>query len=185
MQQSTSLPVTDEDKLAQLYQRHVYVLLNYILRHTRTHEDAEDILLEVFLAAQDRGALVALSEGEQLAWLRRVAYNKCVDLIRNQSRYPSVGLDSADVTLYAPEDQRPDIVAVRSEEYSLLHQHVLHLSTQQQEILHLKFGQSLSSAEIARRLNKKEGSIRMLLSRALNRLRTIYSVEKGERPHEE
>ncbi|HLG61049.1 MAG TPA: RNA polymerase sigma factor [Ktedonosporobacter sp.] len=174
-------PLSDDAALADLYQRHVYTLLSFIRRYVSTREDAEDVLLEVFLAAMERNALIGLSEGEQLAWLRRVAHNKCVDTYRRSVRRPAIPLDSALDMLYGPEEQTPEQVALRSEEYALLRDYLMHLPEQQQAVLRLRFADDLRSSEIARRLNKSEGSVRMLLSRALNHLRKVYAQEIPER----
>lgn len=174
-------PLSDDAALADLYQRHVYTLLNFIRRYVSTREDAEDVLLEVFLAALERNALMGLSESEQLAWLRRVAHNKCVDIYRRSVRRPAIPLDSALDLLYEPEEQTPEQVALRTEEYALLRDSLVHLPEQQQAVLRLRFADGLRSPEIARRLNKSEGSVRMLLARALNHLRKVYAQETPER----
>ncbi len=174
MQQRMGLPITNESAFADLYRRHVIPLLNYILRYVSTREDAEDVLVEVFLAAHDRADLIALCEDEQLAWLRRVAYHKCVDLLRRQQRHPTIALENVVETLYEADEQSPELVALRTEEHSLLRERLSKLTAQQQVILHLKFGQRLSGAEIARRLHKSESSVSKLLARALNQLRDMY-----------
>jgi RNA polymerase sigma factor (sigma-70 family) len=139
------------------------------------------VLLEVFMAALERNALAGLSDGEQLAWLRRVAHNKCVDAYRRAQRQPAVSLESLEEIPYEDEEQTPEQVALRSEEQALLRTYLANLPAQQQEVLRLRFAQGLRCTEIARRLNKKEGTVRMLLSRALNLLRGTYEKqEKGD-----
>src|SRR5258708_9886415 len=66
----------DRSLIAALYQRHAPSILTFIRRHIPSREDAEDALLEVFLAALESEKLDALNEGEQLAWLRREEYKK-------------------------------------------------------------------------------------------------------------
>src|SRR5258708_25718581 len=66
----------DHSLIAALYQLHAPGILTFIRRHIPSREDAEDALLEVFLAALESEKLDALNEGEQLAWLRRGAENK-------------------------------------------------------------------------------------------------------------
>lgn len=180
MQERTETPFRGKLSLAELYQSHAITLLNSIRRNVSTREDAEDVLLEVFLAAHERNELTALSEGEQLAWLRRVAYNKCVDILRRQQRRPIVSLERVVETLYETDEYSPEQVALRREEHALLWDHLAELTKQQQTILHLKFGQKLRSAEIARQLNKSEGAINSLLSRTLKQLRNLYRSRKGD-----
>lgn len=166
-------PGCEENALAELYQRHATALLAYIRRYVFTREDAEDVLLEVFLAAMERGALADVSSGEQLAWLRRVAHNKCVDLYRRQRRHPMVPLESVAEILYEDESRTPEATTLRREEHALLRRHMARLSPQQQIVLHLRFAENLHSPEIARQLHKSESGVRMLLARALNRLHQL------------
>jgi RNA polymerase sigma factor (sigma-70 family) len=156
----------------------VHTLLSTIRRYVTTREDAEDVLLEVFMAAFERNALAGLSEGEQIAWLRRVAYNKCVDAYRASQRHPFLSLETVTEALYDDEDQLPEQIALDAEERALLHARLAKLPEQQQQILRLRFGQGLRCTEIARKLDKSEGAIRMTLARTLNRLRRIYNTEE-------
>jgi RNA polymerase sigma factor (sigma-70 family) len=174
MQLRTDLPISDDTVLAELYRRHAQVLLTYIRRYVSTREDAEDVLLEVFLAALERNSLVSLGAGEQLAWLRRVAHNKCVDVYRRTLSHPVVPLESVAETLYEDENQAPERMVLRTEEHALLRRHLAQLSEQQQVVLCLRFTHNLRSSEIARQLSKSESSVRMLLARALNRLHGLY-----------
>ena len=171
-------PSNDEKALETLYQRHMPVLLLFISRYVSTREDAEDVLLEVFIAAFERRNLVDLSDGEQLAWLRRVAHNKCVDVYRRTPRQPVVPLEKVIESVYEEEERAPEQIVLRSEEYALVYGHVANLSEEQQTLLRLRFSHSLRSPEIAKRLNKSEGAVRKLLSRTLNALRHLY--EKSE-----
>ncbi len=166
-----------DSPIAVLYQLYAYTLLSFIRQHVPTPEDAEDVLLEVFLAAFEQDALVGLQEEAQLAWLRRVARNKCVDAHRRLVRHPVVPLEEVEETMYDDERQAPEQIVLRSEEHAVLHAHLAELSTLQQEVLRLRFASGLCSAEIARTLNKREGAIRMLLSRAMNMLRTLYEKQ--------
>lgn len=174
MQQQRSHTISADAPIAVLYQRYAPMLLAYVRRHIASPEDAEDVLLEVFLAAIERDALAGLSEETQLAWLRRVAHNKCIDRYRRAARRVSVPLEEVTETIEDDETTSPEQAAVRNEEHALLRTHLAQLPELQQEVLRLRFAVGLRSAEIAEHLNKREGAVRMLLSRALNLLRAIY-----------
>lgn len=184
MQLRTGGSTYDDAAFAELYQRHAHTLLRLIWSHVHTREDAEDILLEVFLAAMERGTLLHLNEDEQLAWLRRVAYNKCIDVYRRAQRRPVVPLDSALDLLYEDEEQAPEQLALRMEEHALLRTLLAQLPEQQQTVLRLHFAYNLRGPEIAMKLNKSEGSVRKLLSRALNHLREMYREKREKGGHQ-
>jgi RNA polymerase sigma factor (sigma-70 family) len=109
-----------------------------------------------------------------------VASNKCSDYYRRTTRKPTVPLDLLIENIYEEDERAPDKIAMRQEEYRLLHKHLAVLTEQQKEVLRLKFGHNLRSPEIARRLNKSESAVRMMLARTLNALRDIYT-SNGER----
>ena len=72
-----------DDSPAALYQRYAATVFTYLRRRAPSREDAEDLLLEVFLAAcEQQAALLALPEDARLAWLRRVAQHKLIDHYR-------------------------------------------------------------------------------------------------------
>jgi RNA polymerase sigma-70 factor (ECF subfamily) len=149
--------------------------MTYVRRHVPLREDAEDIVLEVFLAALEQKGLAQRSEPEQLAWLRHVAHHKFVDYHRRSTRRPAVPLEDAAETLLTDEDAAPDHLAVRREEDVLLRERLIQLPENYQTVLQLRFANGLRCTEIAKHLNKSDGAVRMLLSRALNILRDIYA----------
>ena len=184
MHRLMSQSAPDNTAFATLYQKYWLTVLNYIRQRISSREDAEDLLLEVFLAAlEDEEPFLSLSEKQQLAWLRRVALNKCIDQHRRVKRRPAVPLELAQETLYESEERSPEQEALRQEEHTLLRTRLSVLPELQREVLHLRFAYNLPCAEIARLLHKNEGAIRTLLSRSLNRLRIIYDTRQEEGYH--
>ncbi len=178
-QHSQSPLKLDDSPIAVLYRQHHATILTYIRRHVNTSEDAEDVLLEVFIAALEHDALADMDAGQQLAWLRSVAHNKFVDQYRRSPPCPLVPWEEVTETAIDDEALTPDQVALRNEEHALLRRHVARLPQLQQEVLRLRFAHGLRSTEIAQLLNKSEGAIRMALSRSLNLLRGIYEQQSG------
>lgn len=161
--------------VALLYQRHASTIFLSIRRQIFSLEDAEDITLEVFLAALEQEQMLAgLNDTLQLAWLRRVAHNKIVDHYRRSIHRKAVALEEVNEMLDDDENKEPEPVLLRREEYALLRRRLANLPPQQQEILHLRFAGGLRSREIAELLNKREGTVRSMLARSLNFLRSVY-----------
>jgi RNA polymerase sigma factor (sigma-70 family) len=161
-----------------LYESYGQVIFGYLRLHMHSLEDAEDLLLEVFLAALQHDNLAALSPGEQLAWLRRVAHNKLVNVYRRASRSPQVALDSIVETTLAEEG--PEQLALRQEEQRQVRASIQKLPALQQQILQLRYGDGLRCSEIALLLNKREGAVRKLLSRSILFLRQFHQQTEGE-----
>ena len=160
--------------VAILYQRYSATIFTYLRQHTASREDAEDVLVEVFVAALEYEQLATKSEKEQLAWLWRVARNKAIDAYRRSKYRQSVDLQQIADSTFDDDELAPEQVALREEEYAHLRTHLESLSEVQQEILRLRFANDLRCTEIAVRMGKREGAVRVTLSRTLNRLRSIY-----------
>ncbi len=170
----------DEDNHRQtaLYERYGQVIFGYLRLHVRSLEDAEDLLLDVFLAALEHDNLADLSRGEQLAWLRRVAHNKLLNVYRRVSRSPHVALDSIMDMIF--EEENPEQLTLQQEEHGQLRAALQKLPVLQQHILQLRYGDGLRCAEIALLLNKREAAVRKLLSRSIIFLRQVYQQTEGE-----
>lgn len=184
MQQDSCMAM-ENPSLSMLYQRFASAIFAYIYRHTSSREDAEDLLLEVFLAALERSGFAGLSVKDQEIWLWSVARNKVVDHYRRSARRAGVSLELVLDDLYEKDEYAPEHVTLRREEYARLRAHIKDLPELQQEVLRLRFANDLRCSEIAVVLQKNEGAVRMLLSRTLKFLRTVYERDKGEKNYAE
>ena len=165
--------------IAFLYSKYAPGLLSYARMHVASQEDAEDLVVEVFLAAIENERLLALSEKAQQLWLWRVTRNKVIDAYRRAKTHPRVRLDAMAEHLFEDEVFSPENAALRQEDYMDLYERLQRLPAPQQEILRMRFGLGLSCAEIAIRLGKQENAVRVMLSRSLNLLRDIYRQRGG------
>jgi RNA polymerase sigma factor (sigma-70 family) len=164
----------EESSATLLYDRYAAIVFASLRRRVVSREDAEDLLVDVFVAAMEQQHLAAIPEEERLAWLQRVGHHKVVDYYRRKARRPVVTLEEVPAILEADEDLDPQNVALRQEAQRGLHTAFQQLPKLQQDVLRLRFAAGLRSAEIASVLGKRDGAIRMLLSRTLNLLRTLY-----------
>lgn len=180
MQRNFSVTL-DDPSFALLYQRFAPVLFAHLYRHTSSREDAEDLLLEVFLGALEYTNFMSLSTKEQEGWLWSVTRHKMVDHYRRTARRAGLQLDLVIDNLYEREEDAPESITLRHEEYTLLRANIKRLPALQQEVLRLRFANDLHCAEIAKVLHKSEGAIRMLLSRTLKLLRAVYNKEGEEK----
>lgn len=166
-----------DDTQITLYYRHASTILAYLCQQVVSRQDAEDLLIEVFMAAHDHVALSTLSEERQLAWLRRVARNKVIDRYRHSALLTMLPLEQimeAEDSAMSPEQR-----AIQQENYWRLYSALEQLAPEQQQLIRLRYGNGLKLVAIAELLEKPEGSVRKMLARTLHRLRAIY--EKTER----
>jgi len=167
--------LVQQEAMADLYERYWFIVLRTIHQHISSHEDAEDVLLDVFLAALESNVFFNLMEQQQVAWLRRTAYNKAMDYHRRRTRQPLLALQDDDETLFADEERSPEKTFLKREEHIRLQSQIALLPELQQEILRLRFADGLRCKEIAARVRKNEGAVRSMLSRTLNGLRSLYA----------
>ena len=167
--------VANADGAERLYQQYAPAIFAYLRLHTSSREDAEDVLVEVFLAALENRYFPLLPQSAQRAWLWRVARNKTIDGFRKRrSQTYHVPLDDLAEALYLDEHFTPEQTMLRQEEYAQLRIAISKLPEAQQQVLWLRFVSGLRCTDIARVLGRREGTVRSLLSRALNLLRNVY-----------
>jgi hypothetical protein len=63
--QQQTLSMLDDSSIAALYHREALTIFTYVLRRVPSREDAEDILLEVFLAALENESVADLNDEKQ------------------------------------------------------------------------------------------------------------------------
>jgi RNA polymerase sigma factor (sigma-70 family) len=169
-----------EQEMALLYRKYAPGLLTYVRMRISSAEDAEDLVVDVFMAAIENTTFNALADKEKQLWLWRVTRNKIIDIYRRASTRQNVTLEHVAEGLFEDEMASPEYVALRQENYRDLYAHLQSLPPLQQQILRMRFGQDLSCREIATTLGKQENMVRVTLSRSLNLLRKIYRRRREE-----
>ncbi len=162
-----------------LYDRFAGIIFRYLFQQVSNEQDAEDLLLEVFLAALQDKSLSSLPAGRQLAWLRRVARYKVIDRYRHIALLNLLPIEQAlemEDTALTPEQYTE-----QKENYECLYQSIAQLTSLQRELIRLRYRNGLRFSEIAIILGKPEGAVRQLFVRTLRQLRAIYDqLERGE-----
>lgn len=73
MRQSLFTDENVDSLTSSLYQQYAQALFTYLRLHLPLREDAEDILVDIFVAAMENSAFQGLAPGQQRQWLWRVA----------------------------------------------------------------------------------------------------------------
>lgn len=169
--------------VATLYQRHAHNLFKYIYVSLSRREEAEDILIEVFLAAHTYQGLGNLSEQQQLAWLAAVTRHKVADWYRAANNRSTSSLEQMlpGSQVQAGETSLPEVMVLKQEEYTLLWHQIAQLPSFQQDVLQLRFILGMRHADIAKVLGTTVGSVQTALWRALRSLRTLYQLDAPKR----
>src|SRR5215472_7399771 len=114
MQPSSSSVYLDNPATA-LYQEYAPILFAYLRQHTASLEDAEDLLVEVFLAAYERDQPLAIPQDGRRRWLFGVAQHKLADYYRRSARRPVIPLNTLTETLEEDAAQTPEQMVLHQE----------------------------------------------------------------------
>ena len=165
----------DAEAISRLYERYAPQIRRYIASRLGDPTLAEDICGDVFVKVlesldryEDRGWPFS-------AWLYRIAYARTVDVLRQARRRPSLPLDESLLGALEP----PDEAVMARLSYHEISGIMDSLTTDQQLVLRLRFGEDRSLAEIAQSLNRSIGSVKALQHRGLARLAQVLSTQSG------
>jgi RNA polymerase sigma factor (sigma-70 family) len=158
-----------------LYDRYASTIFTYLYQQINSRQEAEDLLLEVFVAALNHDMLSTYTDEQQLAWLRRVARNKIIDWYRHNRLLTMLPVDHA--LSIEGDELTPEQHTIQMESFEYLHQIIAQLAPLPQQIIRLRYGNGLRLVDIAAILSMPEGTVRKLLSRTLQNLRIMYDQQ--------
>jgi RNA polymerase sigma-70 factor (ECF subfamily) len=137
----------------------------------------QDVLLEV---QQSLGDFRGRTAGELTARLRRVVLCTVRRALRGLfagKRDPAREKPGDDLALAADTDDAPLHVVVRHEQAARMACALGRLSDEEQQVLLGRHLEGATHAELASRIGRSEGAVRMLYLRALRRLRDVFGDE--------
>jgi RNA polymerase sigma-70 factor (ECF subfamily) len=187
----------DADALQALLQRYrEYVRLLVRCRaagRLQARVDGSDLVQETLLrAAQNIQQFRGTSEEEWCAWLARIAEREVIHQVRHH-----LGAAKRDASREQPLPDHPDdssngasrlerwftkaqtspsLAAVRKERALLLAEALARLPADHREVLILRHLEGLEFPEVALRMNRSAGAVRVLWTRALKKLREELSL---------
>ena len=150
-----------------LYNQHAQAVYNSILRLICHTGEAEDILQESFVAAFQ--GITGLKEGVAFgAWVRRIAINKSVDLIRKR-KLRFVELEPG----WLPDGEPQETVDEADFQYSMdaVNVAIAALPDGYRTIFNLYAIEQLPQAEIAQMLGLEHGAVRTQYHRAKTKIK--------------
>ena len=132
-------------------------------------ERARDVVQDTFLklCQQDRGQL----DGHLVEWLFTVCRNGALDVRRNEQRMTTMTLDAVMESVGC--DPPPDDAAEQQDSVDKILSLLAELSSNQQEVLRLKFQHGLSYREISSVTGLTETNVGFLIHVGIKRLREL------------
>jgi len=163
-----------EIRLASLYEEYYDKIARYVYVHIGNKEEAEDIAGEVFLRALKSLKSYREQGVPMQGWLFRIAHNLTIDYLRKMDKRSTVPIDS--VVLQGNDN--PADTAERNIEFARVTEAMKQLTTEQREVINLRFFGGLTSKEVGGVLGKSDGAVREMQRAAIEKLRVIMRVER-------
>lgn len=163
----------DADAFGKLYDMHIDRVYRHIYYRVGNEADAEDLTQQVFLKAWQAIGKYRRMASPFVAWLMTISHNLVVDFYRTRK-------DRAYFEAEVLADDRapsPERAAEASLEQERLRKAILQLGSDEQQVVTLRLIEGFEFTEIASLLKKKEGNIRVILHRALVKLRNNLETE--------
>jgi RNA polymerase sigma-70 factor, ECF subfamily len=155
--------------LLKRYEKPIY---NYGIRMTGKHEDALDLMQEVFISVY-RNLATYRNEGSFKSWLFRIAHFRCIEFYRRKR--PMDGLDDAPEieSEQTPSEQQID----SAKENTLLIRAMQQLPLAQKSVIELKFFGQFTFDEIAELTGMSANTAKSRMYGALEKLKTLMEVD--------
>jgi len=159
----------DEDALAEIYREYAPVIYAYIYRRVGDDMVAESMVGEVFVRMLEAIRSERAWRTSFRGWLYRIAHNLIVDHHRGEPDEALVPLVGWEVRGEGDPDEALREKTSRQRLASALR----HLTSGQQQVLVLRFGEGLTARETAAVMEKSVSAVEGLQHRGLASLRRI------------
>ena len=161
----------------EVYELYVDGINRFIHRFLGNPTDAEDMTAETFLRAY-QGWSELLDPAAVRSWLFRIAYNGCIDLLRQRRQHPAISFDRTTteemaqmLAIPVASTESPLKRLIRAESREFLQAALLQLRTIDRTVLVLGELEDMPNREIAKIIQRSEIAVKSLRQRARNALR--------------
>jgi RNA polymerase sigma-70 factor (ECF subfamily) len=155
----------DPQKFGELYALYAQPVYRYLYSRIGSIAEAEDITAQTFLAALEYFPKYR-HDGYFASWLFSIARSKAMDYFRKRRNEASLD-ETESVTVDSNLLQQ----VINSERVIALSKLIHTLSSDEQELIRLRYVADLRFAEIGQLLNQKENTVKKTLYRLLARLK--------------
>ncbi|HBT63872.1 MAG TPA: RNA polymerase subunit sigma-24 [Ruminococcaceae bacterium] len=157
------LEETKSRTISEAVDKHADMVRRICFLYLRNYADVEDVFQEVFLKFMLYSKNLS-NENHEKAWLCRVTYNQCKDLLKSTWRKKVISIEEMDIPYQ--DDELNDFL-------SLIHQ----LPPHYRQVLYLHFYEKMTIPEIASSLKKNTNTVYTHLNRAKKLLKASLKEE--------
>ncbi len=163
---------TDRNAFGQLFDQFYSLIFAYCSRRLILRALAEDVTSEVFLkVARNIRTFPGTTTTDFRRWIFRIATNEINAQLRQSIRRRELLEAAVDLGHIDPAVSSSILEADWPVAWETVYRELQELSPAEQELISLKFFAGLKHEQISEVLEKKVGTIRVALSRALGKLR--------------
>jgi RNA polymerase sigma-70 factor, ECF subfamily len=178
----------DPWEFGEVYDAFYGNIFGYVFRRTANYDAAKDIAAETFLKAYTGIGKFRWRNISVIHWLYRIATNELNKYFHESSYTPEslsriheeYGVNLTDYSNAETERIRLEDELERHREFVKVHEQIKKLDTKYQDVISLRFYEQKSLKEIAIILGKREGTVKSLLSRGIDKLKTKLTGEAHE-----
>ncbi|MBQ2972559.1 MAG: sigma-70 family RNA polymerase sigma factor [Ruminococcus sp.] len=146
----------------QVVKKYFQTVASVCVLHIDNNADAQDCFQNTFVKLFEKSPEFS-DENHMKAWLIRVAINECNNLRRKNRRTISLSQVSETSVISFPNDDKDDVSWA-----------LVQLEPKFRDVLYLRYCEEYTSNEIAEILGKNPNTIRTLLKRGKEKLKSIY-----------
>ena len=161
----------DNEALTEVHNLYYPAIFRYIAVRVGSHENAEDLTSEVFVrllkAVNERSAPSRTLRG----WLYAVASRVAADFHRQRFREERLNMEIQENS----EHNDPATAFSQKQTLKELSTALNQLTSDQQEVIALRFGSGMPIRQVAETIGKSEGAVKQLQARAVARLSTLMT----------
>jgi RNA polymerase sigma-70 factor (ECF subfamily) len=162
---------SDDDALAELYDRFGRVAYGLALRILRDEALAQDAVQEAFLTVWRSADRFLAERAKASTWILTLVHRRAVDLVRREDRRRAEPLESAPEPIAGGLEHEAELGFQRK----IVREALLRLPPEQREALELGYYGGLTQSELAERLGQPLGTIKSRMFTGLARLRDLLA----------
>ena len=169
----------DAEAFGILYNTYIERIYRFVYFKLGNKEEAEDATNDIFLRTWNY--LINNDSQKRVQSLSGLLYgiarNAIIDIYRERAKKQLVHLEKEELEAIKGENSLIHDIEIKQNTL-LIEKHLRGLKQEYQEVILLHYIEELTISEIAQMLNKKPVNVRVLLHRAIRKLKTL--VEKPE-----
>ena len=170
----SAMAVGQEVAMGELYDLTSGLVHGVALRMLQNAQDAEEVVLDVYMKAWRNASTYSTDVGTVTAWLVMMARSVAIDRIRSRNAQPkTLELTNLEFSEPGGSSATPEPATLERVRRARIQLVLSELPAEQREALILAFFGGLSHAELAERLGQPLGTIKTRIRLGLRRLRSV------------